>query len=45
MGEIIEIVRHTEHLIPALRVELFSYVALVTLTVALGLASFFLKRA
>ncbi len=44
MADIIEIVRHTEHLIPVLRVELLCYVGLLSLTVLLGVVSVILRR-
>ncbi len=44
MEGIIEIVRHTEHLIPALRVELLCYVGLTLLTFLLGVVGTLLRR-
>jgi hypothetical protein len=44
METIIEIVHHTEHLKPAVRVELLSYIMLMSITVLLGVVHAVLKR-
>ena len=44
METVIEIIHHTEYLRPALQVELFSYVCLVSLTILLGICNVLLKR-
>ena len=44
MVEVVEIIRHTEHLIPVLRVELLSYLSLVSLVILLGMVNVFVRR-
>jgi hypothetical protein len=44
METIVEIIRHTEHLKPVVRVELLSYIMLMSLTVLLGVVHAVLKR-
>ncbi len=44
METIIEIVHHTEHLKPVARLEIISYVMLVSITILLGIVHSFLKR-
>ena len=44
MIEVVEVIRHTEHLIPVLRVELLSYLSLVSLAILLGMVNVFVRR-
>ncbi len=45
MGTTMEVIHHSEHFLPALRVELFSYLGILLLTILMGMLSIFLKRA
>ncbi len=44
METIVEIIRHTGHLKPVVRIEVLSYAMLVTITVLLGVVHSLLKR-
>jgi hypothetical protein len=44
METVIEIIHHTEHLKPVVRVEVLSYIMLISLTVFLGVVHAVLKR-
>jgi hypothetical protein len=44
METIVEIIHHTEHLKPVARVEILSYVMLISLTVLLGVVHSILRR-
>ena len=44
METIIEIIHHTEHLKPVVRVELLSYIMLMSITVLLGVVHAVLKK-